>query len=102
MEDSHTHILSLPDDPGTAFFGVYDGHGGQLLYSYSQSFSVDTLLKNTAELVERCLNSGIFPERKFTALQDYHIMGHDTTQFSKQVAVFGGTFCPEDGGNGFI
>ena len=35
MEDSHTHILSLPDDPGTAFFGVYDGHGGQFLYSYS-------------------------------------------------------------------
>ncbi|CAG0915121.1 unnamed protein product [Notodromas monacha] len=28
MEDSHTHILSLPDDPGTCFFGVYDGHGG--------------------------------------------------------------------------
>lgn len=28
MEDSHTHILSLPDDPGTAFFAVYDGHGG--------------------------------------------------------------------------
>ena len=29
MEDSHVHILSLPDDPGTAFFGVYDGHGGK-------------------------------------------------------------------------
>lgn len=28
MEDSHTHILSLPDDPEAAFFGVYDGHGG--------------------------------------------------------------------------
>lgn len=28
MEDSHTHILSLPDDDGTTFFGVYDGHGG--------------------------------------------------------------------------
>lgn len=28
MEDAHTHILSLPDDPGSAFFGVYDGHGG--------------------------------------------------------------------------
>ncbi|XP_023287771.1 probable protein phosphatase 2C T23F11.1 isoform X2 [Orussus abietinus] len=27
MEDSHVHILSLPDDPGTAFFAVYDGHG---------------------------------------------------------------------------
>ena len=28
MEDSHTHILQLPDDPKAAFFGVYDGHGG--------------------------------------------------------------------------
>lgn len=30
MEDAHTQILSIPDDPGTAFFGVYDGHGGLL------------------------------------------------------------------------
>jgi len=29
MEDAHTHILSLPDDPSAAFFGVYDGHGGK-------------------------------------------------------------------------
>lgn len=28
MEDAHTHILSLPKDEGTAFFAVYDGHGG--------------------------------------------------------------------------
>ena len=28
MEDAHTTILSLPDDPRTAFFAVYDGHGG--------------------------------------------------------------------------
>lgn len=28
MEDAHTHILSCPDDPDCAFFGVYDGHGG--------------------------------------------------------------------------
>ncbi|XP_022214147.2 probable protein phosphatase 2C T23F11.1 isoform X2 [Drosophila obscura] len=28
MEDAHTHILSLPEDPTAAFFGVYDGHGG--------------------------------------------------------------------------
>ncbi|KAG7187977.1 hypothetical protein KM043_013933 [Ampulex compressa] len=28
MEDCHVHILSLPEDPGTAFFAVYDGHGG--------------------------------------------------------------------------
>lgn len=29
MEDAHTHILSLPEDPGTSFFAVYDGHGGK-------------------------------------------------------------------------
>ncbi|VDO34927.1 unnamed protein product [Haemonchus placei] len=28
MEDAHTHLLSLPDDPRCAFFAVYDGHGG--------------------------------------------------------------------------
>lgn len=35
MEDSHTHILSLPDDPATAFFGVYDGHGGASVAQYA-------------------------------------------------------------------
>lgn len=35
MEDSHTHILSLPDDPGTAFFAVYDGHGGANVAEYA-------------------------------------------------------------------
>jgi Protein phosphatase 2C len=30
MEDSHCHILSLPDDPGTVFLAVYDGHGGKI------------------------------------------------------------------------
>lgn len=35
MEDSHTHILSLPDDPGTAFFAVYDGHGGSTIAEYA-------------------------------------------------------------------
>lgn len=29
MEDSHTEILSLKEDKGTAFFAVYDGHGGR-------------------------------------------------------------------------
>lgn len=35
MEDSHTHILSLPDDPGTAYFAVYDGHGGANVAQYA-------------------------------------------------------------------
>ena len=28
MEDAHTHILKLNEDPEAMFFGVYDGHGG--------------------------------------------------------------------------
>ncbi len=35
MEDSHTHILSLPDDPDAAFFAVYDGHGGSNVAEYA-------------------------------------------------------------------
>ncbi|KAM8709492.1 hypothetical protein ACLKA7_016318 [Drosophila subpalustris] len=35
MEDAHTHILSLPDDPGAAFFGVYDGHGGAAVAKFA-------------------------------------------------------------------
>lgn len=37
MEDSHTHILALPDDPNAAFFGVYDGHGGKY---FNSSFKI--------------------------------------------------------------
>ena len=29
MEDAHTEILALEGDKNIAFFGVYDGHGGE-------------------------------------------------------------------------
>ncbi|KAH8380317.1 hypothetical protein KR009_009929 [Drosophila setifemur] len=35
MEDAHTHILSLPDDPQSAFFAVYDGHGGEAVAKFA-------------------------------------------------------------------
>lgn len=35
MEDSHTHILALPDDQDAAFFAVYDGHGGKHLLRFT-------------------------------------------------------------------
>lgn len=35
MEDAHTHILSLPDDPSASFFGVYDGHGGAAVAKFA-------------------------------------------------------------------
>lgn len=34
MEDAHTEILSLKEDPGTSFFGVFDGHGGARVAQY--------------------------------------------------------------------
>lgn len=35
MEDAHTHILSLPEDPSAAFFAVFDGHGGADVAQYA-------------------------------------------------------------------
>lgn len=35
MDDVHTHILSLPDDPDTAYFAVYDGHGDASIAQYA-------------------------------------------------------------------
>ena len=32
MEDAHVHILGLAGDQSSAFFGVFDGHGGQYTY----------------------------------------------------------------------
>ncbi|XP_022912769.1 probable protein phosphatase 2C T23F11.1 [Onthophagus taurus] len=47
MEDSHSHILSLPDDPGTAFFAVYDGHGGAKVADYAGKHLHKYLTKQT-------------------------------------------------------
>ncbi|CAB4055899.1 PTC2_3 [Lepeophtheirus salmonis] len=45
MEDSHTHILQLNEDPDASFFGVYDGHGGSRI--------ADSLSKNLHKYVLR-------------------------------------------------
>lgn len=37
MEDSHTHILSLPGDKDACFFAVFDGHGGEKVAHYAGS-----------------------------------------------------------------
>lgn len=39
MEDAHTTILDLEDAKGTAFFGVYDGHGGEPVIPLTQKSS---------------------------------------------------------------
>ena len=35
MEDAHTHMLSMPEDENTAFYGVFDGHGGIVWYCWA-------------------------------------------------------------------
>jgi protein phosphatase PTC2/3 len=35
MEDAHTQILSLNNDKNSAFFAVYDGHGGSRVAEYA-------------------------------------------------------------------
>lgn len=42
MEDAHTTILDLEDAKGTAFFGVYDGHGGEpvILFDTKELFEI--------------------------------------------------------------
>ncbi|XP_057341669.1 probable protein phosphatase 2C T23F11.1 [Microplitis mediator] len=45
MEDCHVHILSLPDDPGSAFFAVYDGHGGATMSQHAGKHLHDYIIK---------------------------------------------------------
>jgi protein phosphatase 2C family protein 2/3 len=35
MEDAHTQLLSLNNDRNSAFFAVYDGHGGAKVAEYA-------------------------------------------------------------------
>ena len=35
MEDAHTNLLSLNNDKNSAFFAVYDGHGGPKVAEYA-------------------------------------------------------------------
>ncbi|GMR41889.1 hypothetical protein PMAYCL1PPCAC_12084 [Pristionchus mayeri] len=60
MEDAHTHLLSLPNDHGTAFFAVYDGHGGAKVSQYAGAHLHLTIEKQDAynEDIEEALRTG--------------------------------------------
>jgi protein phosphatase 1G len=38
MEDAHLAETALPDDPNTAIFGVFDGHGGAEVAKFCQKY----------------------------------------------------------------
>lgn len=45
MEDDHVQILSLPEIPELSLFGVYDGHGGDMVAHYAARNFPGYLLK---------------------------------------------------------
>lgn len=73
MEDSHTHILSLPDKPDTSFFAVYDGHGGSKAAEYAGKYLHRHISKNL-EVTNGDMTQAI--KKGFLELDD--VMKHDS------------------------
>ncbi|CAB3402543.1 unnamed protein product [Caenorhabditis bovis] len=67
MEDAHTHLLSLPDDPACAFFAVYDGHGGSRV-SQCAGINLHKKIVSRPEFAKGDLKTAI--ERGFLDLDD--------------------------------
>lgn len=67
MEDAHTHLLSLPDDPNSAFFAVYDGHGGAKVSQYA-GIHLHKFILNQPEYKEGKIVEAI--QNGFLALDD--------------------------------
>ena len=70
MEDAHTAVLTLED--GTqekdAFFGVYDGHSGDLLPPFPSSLSNPSLTRSTvAKFAGKNIPARVFLRRKLIA-----------------------------------
>ena len=38
MEDAHVHLLEVGNDPSTAYFAVFDGHGGSRIAKHASLF----------------------------------------------------------------
>lgn len=59
MEDAHTHLLSLHNDKNSAFFAVYDGHGGSKVSEYAGNhlhnriFSQQSYKDNIADAIRK-------------------------------------------------
>ncbi len=48
MEDAHTQLLSLNNDRNSAFFAVYDGHGGAKVAEYAGIHLHDKIINQPA------------------------------------------------------
>jgi serine/threonine protein phosphatase PrpC len=68
MEDAHVAVLTLEDGTreNNAFFGVYDGHGGNLLPSFSSLHSLHSQAAPSQSLREN-MSISVFLRRKLIA-----------------------------------
>src|SRR3954467_2369688 len=60
MEDAHTIALTLPGHPDAAFFGIFDGHGGEAVSKLLATELVKSIAKlrdvhDPKELRKACL-----------------------------------------------
>lgn len=46
MEDAHTQKLSIDDDTNSAFFAVFDGHGGPRVAKYAGMHLHDLIINH--------------------------------------------------------
>jgi serine/threonine protein phosphatase PrpC len=47
MDDAHTTLLDIEEAPGTAFFAVYDGHGGESFHTFFHTSVTDRSLQSS-------------------------------------------------------
>ena len=68
MEDAHTAVLSLGSgaDGKNAFFGVYDGHGGEFLNRLPCTFSPPSQAAPSLNLPGK-MSTGVSFQKKATA-----------------------------------
>lgn len=81
MEDAHTHILGLANEEDSAFFAVYDGHGGKVLsicLQYMLSHSFTYML-----LHDFCTLASIMSASK------YNLLSADLAKLTEKIINFG-------------
>lgn len=68
MEDDHVHILGLPDAPDVSLFGVYDGHGGDLVAHYVAKH-FQRHLHSTNLMASESYEAATFPDKAKAAFE---------------------------------
>ena len=89
MEDAHAAVLSLSDDYNAAYFGVYDGHGGERMAKFAGE-KTHTLLAESDAFKQRDLVAAFtdaFLATDAAMLEQYGERGLDSSGCAATAAV---------------